>query len=71
MSLFGFLDKLLGVLPIQKRKERWKNEIDNLSKERNELLKGKCDEKKANRIVAIDQRIAYLNQLFKNSSDAS
>ncbi len=70
MSLFGFLDKLMGVLPIQKRKERWKNELENLAKERNHLIEGKCDEKKASRIVAIDERSTYLLQLLKNSADA-
>jgi len=68
MGWGGFLDKLIGVLPIQKRKERWKNEIDNLTKEKAKLIEGDCDEKKANRVVAIDERIAYLNQLLKNSA---
>lgn len=67
MGWGGFLDKLLGILPIQKRKERWKNELENLTKERNQLVGSQCDEKKANRVVVIDRRIAYLNQLFKNS----
>lgn len=66
MGWGGFLDKLLGVLPIQKRIERWKNEIDNLTKERNNLLQGVADEKKASRLIIIDNRIAYLNQLLKN-----
>ena len=35
MGWIGLLDKLMGVLPIQKRKERWKNELDNLAIERN------------------------------------
>jgi len=70
-AIFGFLDKLMGVLPIQKRIERWKNEIDNLTKERDKLLKGGCDEKKSNRVFAINNRIAYINQLLKNSSNAS
>jgi len=68
MGWGGFLDKLFGILPIQKRKERWKNEIDNLKKERKALLKGKCDEKKSDRLVVIDDRIEYLNQLLKNSA---
>jgi len=71
MGWGGFLDKLLGILPIQKRKERWKNEIDNLTKERENLLNGEADEKKAVRVGIIDKRIAYLNQLLKNSADAS
>lgn len=32
MGWGGFLDKLLGKLPIQDRTERWKNEIDKLEK---------------------------------------
>lgn len=70
MGWGGFLDKLLSVLPIQKRKERWKNEIENLTKEKAILLKGDCDAKKANRIDWINSRIANLQQLLKNSSDA-
>jgi len=68
MGWGGFLDKLMGVLPIQKRKERWKNELDNLTKERVQLIRGTCDEKKASRIIIIDQRIAVINQLLKNSA---
>jgi hypothetical protein len=68
MGWGGFLDKLMGVLPIQKRKERWKNEVDNLTKERANLIEGRCDEKKAARVVAIDERLTYLNQLLKNSA---
>lgn len=64
----GFLDKLMGVLPIQKRKERWKNELDNLQKERDTLLQGQCDEKKSTRLITINNRIAYLVQLLKNSA---
>jgi hypothetical protein len=68
MGWGGAIDKLLGILPIQKRKERWKNEIDNLTRERSKLLKGDCDEKKAVRVDVIDKRINYLNQLLKNSA---
>ncbi len=70
MGWGGFLDKLLGVLPIQKRRERWKNELDNLEKEKARLLLEKCDQKKAARVEYINNRIAYLNQLLKNSSNA-
>ena len=68
-TFFGGLGKLLDKVPIQGRKERWKNEVENLTKERNKLLRGKCDEKKASRIVAIDERLDYLNQLLKNSAN--
>lgn len=67
-TFFGGLGKLFGKIPIQDRKERWKNEVDNLTKERNKLIEGVCDEKKAARVVVIDQRITYLNQLLKNSA---
>ena len=67
-TFFGGVGKILDKLPIQGRKERWKNELDNLAKEKNNLLKGTCDEKKANRVLVIDKRIDYLNQLLKNSA---
>jgi len=66
MSWGGFLDKLMGKLPIQDRKERWRNQIENLKKEKIKLQKGVCDEKKAKRISDIDKRIAYLDQLCRN-----
>ena len=63
-----FLGGLMNKLPISGRVERWKNEIDNLTKEKAKLLRGDCDEKKADRLVAIDQRIAYVLQLLKNKA---
>lgn len=71
MGWGGLLDKLMGVLPIQKRKERWKNELENLEKEKKRLLSGVCDEKKSDRLVIINSRVSELNQLLKNSTDAS
>lgn len=69
MGWGGFFDKLLGKLPIQDRKERWKNEIDNLRKEKERLLKGDADAKKALRVIAINKRLLYLEQLLKNASN--
>jgi len=68
MSLFGFLDKLMAVLPIQKREERWRNELDALEKEKAQLLKGGCNVKTSHRLVVINERIAKLNVLCKNST---
>lgn len=65
-AIFEIIAKLADKIPIQGRVERWRNEVDNLTKERNQILKGKADEKKTARIAAIDKRIAYLNQLQKN-----
>lgn len=62
-----FFGGLMNKLPIQKRTERWKNEIDNLTREKNQILQGKADEKKAKRISDIDARITYINQLCKNA----
>jgi len=66
-EFFGAIGKLLGKLPIQGRRERWRNEIDNLTKERKELLKGNWNEKKGYRVIWIDKRINSLNQLLKNA----
>jgi hypothetical protein len=60
------LDILLKILPIQGRIERWKNELESLTKEKEKLLKGKWDEKKGNRLMWIDNRIGVLNQLLRN-----
>jgi hypothetical protein len=61
-----FFGGLMNKLPIQGRIERWKNEIDNLTKERKTLLQGKADEKKSARVDIIDKRISELQQLCKN-----
>jgi len=66
-EFFGAIGKLLGKLPIQGRRERWRNEIDNLTKERKELLEGNWNEKKGYRVIWIDKRINSLNQLLKNA----
>ena len=68
MEFLGGLGALLPKIPIQGRKERWKNELEKLEKERLSLLKGECDEKKSKRYDDIVVRIAYLNQLLKNSN---
>lgn len=70
----GFLDKLLGKLPIQDRIERWKNEIDNLEREKRAIqllnldIDKAEDRKKADRLGVVIKRIAYLNQLCKNKT---
>ena len=67
-AFFGGIGKLIDKLPIQGRIERWKNELDNLTKEREKLLKGSCDDEKAKRLGVITERIAYLNQLLRNQN---
>lgn len=74
MGWGGFLDKLLGKLPIQDRIERWKNEIDNLEREKRAIqllnldIDKAEDRKKADRLGVVIKRIAYLNQLCKNKT---
>lgn len=68
MGWGGFLDKLLEKLPIQGRVERWKNELDKLTKERGLLLVQKADIQKAKRMSYIERRISELNQLLKNKA---
>lgn len=67
-EFFGGIGKILGKLPIQERKERWRNEIDNLKKEKNDLFLKKPTPKTARRMVAIDDRVNYLEQLCKNET---
>lgn len=70
------LEKLLSIfdwakdkLPIQDRKERWRNELDNFIKEREELKKGKCDEKKALRLDKLNNLIAQRQQWLRNQTE--
>jgi len=66
-SMFSFLDKLISKLPIQDRKERWKNKIDKLKAERKKITDGEYTEKKGQRLVVIETKIKKLNRLFKNA----
>ncbi len=70
MGMFSFFDKLIDKIPIQGRVERWKNQIDQLTREKKELLKGKPDAKKAARMVIINRRIDELNGLCKNKAES-
>jgi len=65
-GVISILDWLKDKLPIQDRKERWRNQIDDLKKQRKELLKGKADAKKQKLLADIDKRIAHLEQLLSN-----
>lgn len=67
-DFLGGIGKLLSKIPIQGRIERWKNELDNLTKEKEQVLKGNADDKKISRLCAINKRIDTLHQLCKNSA---
>ena len=65
-DFFGGIGKILGKgsTYIQSRIEKLKNEKESLEREKAKLLDGGCDEKKANRVRAINERINVINQLL-------
>ena len=63
-----FFGGLMDKLPIQGRVERWKNELENLSKEKQQLLKGEANDKTIKRMDFINRRSAELVQLLKNKA---
>jgi len=78
MSTLGaglsILDWLKDKLPIQGRVERWKNERDNLKKEKAELEKINFDinkpedRKKCDRLAYVNKRLPDIEQLLINKS---
>ena len=65
-AIVAAVAKIIDIIPVQGREERWRNELDNIKKEKRKLLKNKADPKKAKRLVVINERIDYLTQLLKN-----
>ena len=63
-----FFGTLMDKMPIQGRKERWKNELDALKQERANLIASPVTTKAAARIIQIDQRVEILNTFLKNSA---
>jgi len=65
-TLAGGIGALLGKAStyIPGRVEKLKNELSALQKEKNNLLMGECDEKKAARMLVIDNRIDAINGLL-------
>ena len=66
MGIVKILSWLMEKLPIQGRKERWRNELDKLNEERTQLLLSAWDIKKSNRYHVVCDRIDELNRLCKN-----
>lgn len=62
----SLLDRVTSWLPIPKRIEGIKNEIDKLEKEKKQLLKGVCDDKASKRMAFIDDRLIALNARLRN-----
>jgi len=63
-----FFGGLMNKLPIQGRVERWKNELENIKKEKNQLLKGEANDKTIKRMDIINRRSSELVQLLKNKA---
>ena len=70
-ALLGGIGQLLGKIPIQGRKERWKNEMAQLQKESDGLINKTPTKRSADRVAYIRNRIAILNQFLHNSADAN
>jgi len=67
-KIFDIIDKILGHLTPKERIKRYKNEIDKLEKERNEILLRKAEIKYSNRLDYIQRRIVYLTGVLKNEA---
>ena len=65
-EILGILNWVKDKLPIQDRKERWRNEYDSLTKEKANILVHKATAQKARRIDYINNRLSKLDSLFKN-----
>ena len=65
-GIWDFLGGLMNKIPIQDRKERIKNKLEDLRKERNQLLKEDSSVKTSKRITAIDDDIVKHEQLLRN-----
>ena len=68
MGWGGFLDKLLGKLPIANRVEGIKNSIDKLESERSVILVHKANEKNSRRLEYIDAHLLELRKRLQNIS---
>ena len=68
MGWGNFLDQLFKKLPIQDRKERIKNKIEDLRQERAKLIKEPASVKTSKRITDIDISIPECEQLLRNIS---
>jgi len=64
----NFLGGLMNKLPIQNRVERWKNQIDKLERERDELLKQPSTDANSKRMSAINDELSRVWLLLKNKA---
>lgn len=65
-SALKILEKISTFIP--SRIEKLKNEQTRLIKEKEELLKGACDDKKSNRLIAINARLGIIAGLLTSKA---
>lgn len=66
MGWGNFLSGLIDKIPIQGRIERWKNKLEELEREKSDILIHKWSEEQACRLDIIERDIAKLHRLLKN-----
>lgn len=66
MGWGGFFDQFIKKIPVQDRKERIKNHIEDLRTERARLVKEVSSVKTSKRITVIDIDIIKSEQLLRN-----
>lgn len=67
-AIFDIFSWLKDKLPFADRLEKIKNDIAKLEAEKNELLQGKADIKRAARLVAVDKQLAILRVRLQNAT---
>lgn len=63
----GIVNKILAHFTPKERNRKIKDKIDKLEREKSEIIVTKATKKKANRVGYIDNELARLNILLKNS----
>ena len=64
-DIFGFGNRVMDKF-VPGRKERWRNKIAKLEKERDALLKKECTPKESRRLAVVKRDLERYNRLCKN-----
>jgi len=65
-TIFSFLDKLIDKLPIQDRKERLKNKIDDLERKRSAIIIMHPNINNSKRLGRLHTRLSRLHKKISN-----
>ncbi len=66
MTILSAIGKIIEAVPMQGRIERYKNQLENLKKERMELLTKGATKESTKRLSDVMVKIEKLNQTLKN-----